>query len=275
MSDAARTLLRDWLRRQLSAAQNDWLDEQLAAIAKAPGDATDETLHIALGMVPRRLGKADLELSEADCAAADTALPGWDPRGWSVTDAARILLLRSLPRGGKPFADRFRALCQTDFDAKDLGLSIKETESGLEKAVERGSILRSQHKADVFYFLNSPRGRAAAEAFAKGQWRESARILSAPPVERPNVFKLYEENIGALTPLIADALKDAEELYDPAWIADAIEVAVKNNKRNWKYCEAILKRWKEEGRAEKQDRRNAEKDRRKYVEGEYSDFIEH
>ena len=169
----------------------------------------------------------------------------------------------------------FRALCETDFDTKDLGLSVEETKSGLEKAVKRGSILRSKHEADVFYFLNSPRGRAAAEAFAKGQWRESARILSTPPMERPNVFKLYEENIGALTPLIADTLKDAEETYQPEWIAEAIELAVKNNKRNWKYCEAILKRWKEEGRAEKQDRRDTEKDRRKYVEGKYSDFIEH
>ncbi|HKI54261.1 MAG TPA: DnaD domain protein, partial [Anaerolineales bacterium] len=135
--------------------------------------------------------------------------------------------------------------------------------------------LRSEHETEVFYFLNSPRGRAAAEAFTKGQWRESARIMSAPPVERPNVFKLYEENIGPLTPLIADTLKDAEETYQSEWISDAIELAVKNNKRNWKYCEAILKRWKEEGRGEKQDTRNTEKDRRKYVEGEYSDFIEH
>jgi len=169
----------------------------------------------------------------------------------------------------------FRALCETDFDAKDLGLSVEEILSGLEKAIKRGSILKSTHEAEVFYFLNSPRGRAAAEAFAKGQWRESARILSTPPVERPNVFTLYEENIGALTPLIADTLKDAEDTYQPEWIAEAIELAVKNNKRNWKYCEAILKRWKEEGRAEKQDRRNTEKDRRKYVEGKYSDFIEH
>ena len=169
----------------------------------------------------------------------------------------------------------FRALCETDFDAKELGLAADEIKSGLEKAVQRGSILRSEHEAEVFYFLNSPRGRAAAEAFAKGQWRKSAGILSTPPVERPNVFKLYEENIGPLTPLIADVLKDAEELYEPEWIADAIELAVKNNKRNWKYCEAILKRWKEEGRGEKQDRRDPEKDRRKYVEGKYSDFIEH
>jgi DnaD/phage-associated family protein len=86
---------------------------------------------------------------------------------------------------------------------------------------------------------------------------------------------VYEENIGPLTPLIADALKDAEELYSPEWILDAIELAVKNNKRSWKYSEAILKRWKEEGRGQKQDRRDAEKDHRKYIRGEYADYIEH
>ncbi|HEY9152801.1 MAG TPA: DnaD domain protein [Anaerolineales bacterium] len=153
----------------------------------------------------------------------------------------------------------FRALCQSDFEADLLGLSAEEVASGLEKAVERGSLLKSQHEADTFYFLNSARGRAAAEAFAEGDWRASAQIKSAP-VERPNVFKLYEENIGPLTPLIADALKEAEEIYSSEWVADAIELAVKNNKRNWKYCEAILKRWKEEGRAEKQNRRDAKED---------------
>lgn len=153
----------------------------------------------------------------------------------------------------------FRALCETDFDTKETGLSADEVASGLEKAVKRGSLLKSVHEADVFYFLNTPRGRAAAEAFAKGQWRESGKIMSAPPMERPNIFKLYEENIGPLTPLIADALKDAEDTYSDEWVADTIELAVKNNKRNWKYMEAILKRWKEEGRGKKQDRRDNKK----------------
>ena len=168
----------------------------------------------------------------------------------------------------------FRALSETDFDSKELGLSAEEIKHGLEKAVKRGSILESQHEEDVFYFLNSPRGRATADAFAKGQWRESGKVMSTP-LERPNIFKLYEENIGPLTPLIADALKDAEETYSAEWVAESIELAVKNNKRNLKYCEAILKRWKEEGRAEKQDRRDTEKDRRKYIEGEFADYIEH
>jgi DnaD/phage-associated family protein len=167
----------------------------------------------------------------------------------------------------------FRALCQTDFDAKDLGLSVEETQSGLEKAVKRGSILKSEHEADEFYFLNSPRGRAAAEAFAKGQWRESARILSSPPMERPNVFKLYEENIGPLTPLIADALKDAEESYSDEWIADAIGLAVKNNKRNWKYVEAILKRWKEEGTHGQKDQQNSGKGSERYTKSEFEEYL--
>jgi DnaD/phage-associated family protein len=168
----------------------------------------------------------------------------------------------------------FRALSETDFDTRDLGLSKDKLKSGLRKAVERGSMLKAQHEADALYFLNSPRGRASAEAFAKGQWRGSGRTLSAP-MERPNIFKLYEENIGPLTPLIADALKDAEETYSTEWITESIELAVKNNKRSWRYCEAILKRWKEKGRAEKQAGRDAEEDRRKYIEGEYADYIEH
>jgi DNA replication protein len=167
----------------------------------------------------------------------------------------------------------FRALQETDFDSKELGLSADEVRLGIEKAVKRGSILKVEHKAEVLYFLNSPRGRAAANAFLHGEHKAAG--VTAIPFERPNIFRLYEENIGPLTPLIADALKDAEETYSADWVSETIELAVKHNKRSWKYCEAILKRWKEEGRGEKQDRRDTEKDRDKYIKGEFADYIEH
>jgi DnaD/phage-associated family protein len=167
----------------------------------------------------------------------------------------------------------FRALCETDFESKEIGLTAREVKLGLGKAVRRGTLLKSKHEAEVFYFLNSPRGRAAAEALAKGQWRRSAAILSAAPVERPNVFKVYEENIGPLTPMIADALKDAEELYQAGWIMDAIELAVKNNKRNWKYCEAILKRWKEEGTHGNKDQQSSGKSSERYTDSQFSEFL--
>ena len=63
-----------------------------------------------------------------------------------------------------------------------------------------------------------------------------------------NTFAIYESNIGPLTPMIADSLQDAEKIYPADWIKDAIALAVENNKRNWRYCETILKRWQESGK---------------------------
>jgi DNA replication protein len=166
----------------------------------------------------------------------------------------------------------FRALCQTDFEAETLGMSGEEIRLGLEKAVERGTLLRSQHEADVFYFLNSPRGRLAAEAFAKGQWRESAKIMAAPR-SKSNIFKLYEENIGPITPLLSDMLREAEKSYPSEWFEEAFGIAVKNNVRNWKYVEAILTRWKEKGKDERKDQQNPDKDTDRYTDSEFSEFF--
>jgi DnaD/phage-associated family protein len=166
----------------------------------------------------------------------------------------------------------FRALSKMDFDVKELGLSAEEITRGLEKAVRRGSMLKVQKEAKVYFLLNSPRGRAGVQAIESGKWNPSDRI-SAPPMERPNVFKLYEENIGPLTPLIADALKDAEELYSDEWVADAIELAAKNNKRNWRYCEAVLKRWKDEGRHGKKNQQDARQGSERYTKSEFEEYL--
>ena len=139
MSDAARKLLREWLLRQLDAQGGAWLDAQVAALSQEP---TDAALEIALGMIPRRLGKAALSLSDSDLAAAGKALAGWDPRGWNVSDAARILLWSGLPATGKRFAERFRALCRTA-DVAELvtlyrGLPLYPDPAALEDQVGEG-----------------------------------------------------------------------------------------------------------------------------------------
>jgi DnaD/phage-associated family protein len=129
----------------------------------------------------------------------------------------------------------------------------------------------------TFYFLNSPKGRAAAQAIQRGEWQYSGDPQTPLDLslEKPNIFRLYEENIGPLTPLIAEKLSEAEDSYPAQWIEDAIRKAVENNVRRWNYVEAILKSWQEGGRDERTDRRDSEKDRRRYVEGEFSEFIEH
>jgi hypothetical protein len=111
--------LRTWLHRQLPAATTVWLDEQLD---KLTGELVDRDLYIALGLVPRRLGKADLELNDADLAAAEQARPGWDPRGWSVDQAGRVLILLHAGGTGERFAARFVQLCRTADVAEGIAL---------------------------------------------------------------------------------------------------------------------------------------------------------
>ena len=110
MTVSPSELIRGWLRRQLPEPAEQWLDAQLAKLAVEP---SERSLQIALGMTPRRLGKDDLALSQGDLAAAAAARPGWDPRGWSVDEAARILILVEAGGRGAAFAKRFTALCQT------------------------------------------------------------------------------------------------------------------------------------------------------------------
>ena len=154
-------------------------------------------------------------------------------------------------------------------------------DEALERGVQRGTFLRTtlavEEGEETFYFLNTPKGRAAVQAIARGEWRHTGDAQSPLDLslEKPNIFRLYEEHIGPLTPMIAEQLREAEETYPAQWIEDAIRLAVENNVRRWKYVEAILSRWQEGGRDDRKDRRDTEKDRRRYVEGEFSDYIEH
>ncbi len=67
-------------------------------------------------------------------------------------------------------------------------------------------------------------------------------------IEQPNIFVLYEQNIGLLSPMIAEELKDAAEHYPAEWIEAAFREAVLHNTRKWTYIRAILRRWETEGR---------------------------
>ena len=66
--------------------------------------------------------------------------------------------------------------------------------------------------------------------------------------KKPNIFNLYENNIGMLNPFIAEELKEAEETYPQKWIEEAFTEAVSKNVSNWRYIARILDRWKREGK---------------------------
>jgi DNA replication protein len=129
-------------------------------------------------------------------------------------------------------------------------------DAALRRAVKDGILLEAkihmEGGQDTLYFLNSPKGRAALDAIARGSWVFSSdtHLPVVLGTERPNIYELYEQNIGPLTPMIAEALGEADQTYPNRWIDDAFRIAVKNNVRNWRYIEAILNRWQIEGRDE-------------------------
>jgi DnaD/phage-associated family protein len=149
-------------------------------------------------------------------------------------------------------------------------------DEALERAVMRGTLLRAAgvDGAQIFV-LNTAKGRAAMEALERGEWTPDDRLREGLEVDRPTIYSLYEQNIGPLTPMIAESLKDAGASYPMAWIEDAIRLAVENNARKWRYVEAILKDWNTKGRDERKDRGDSQEARRRYVEGEFADYIEH
>ena len=154
-------------------------------------------------------------------------------------------------------------------------------QDGIRRAVKRGALLQAEleleGKPRFLYFLNTALGRQALQALKDGAWKPSgdARYPVELAQERGNLFTLVERHLGPITPMLAEKLKAAEADYPHEWLEEAIRIAVENNARAWSYVEAILSRWQKEGRDERRTQGDTEKDRRKYVEGEYSDFIEH
>ncbi len=124
---------------------------------------------------------------------------------------------------------------------------------GFERAVVRGTLLHvivnMRGQTEDIYFMNTPKGRNAIDAIDQGSWLpgDATRPIRLI-IERPNIFVLYEQNIGALTPMIADQLRDAEQEFPHEWIVEAIEIAVAQNARSWRYIQKILDRWSLEGK---------------------------
>lgn len=121
MSDAAIDLLRSWVATR-AGHEGGWVSDSLTGLAGSDGKAASERdLHIFLGFAPRRLGKADLALSDDETAAADAAHPGWKPQTWSLDGAARVLALLCF-RGERPFAETFKDLRRTADAAEMIAL---------------------------------------------------------------------------------------------------------------------------------------------------------
>ncbi len=155
--------------------------------------------------------------------------------------------------------------------------------NALEMAVKRGTILhivldRDGAPEDV-YFLNTESDRQIVAKILNSELTLAGLKAGgqAPDIdasEQPDIFTLYEENIGMLTPMIAEELREAEKLYPENWVRDAIKEAVNQGKRKWSYISAILESWLAEGKSDGTHRRDFKKtDPDKYTKQKYGHMV--
>ena len=159
----------------------------------------------------------------------------------------------------------------------------KVLKSALEMATKRGAILhvvldRDGTPEDI-YLLNTESDRQIVTKIQNGELPLPGLKAKGQTYteleEPPDIFTLYEQNIGMLTPMIAEELREAEKLYPLNWIKDAIKEAVALNKRSWRYIAAILERWSAEGKSNGTYRRDSTKKEGpdKYIKGKYGHMV--
>jgi DnaD/phage-associated family protein len=191
----------------------------------------------------------------------------------AITDEAELRVSLHLfwllsQKQGRPKAVLRSALLADRTLAQSVAGGATAIERGLKAAAERGTFLVTPvavagvgaGTADVAYLVNTPSNRRDAELLRAGK-------LSLTPGPLPrgegasnplplgegrvrassNIFQLYEDNIGLITPILAEELREAEARYPANWIEEAFRLAVERNRRRWSYIAAILERWTDEG----------------------------
>jgi DNA replication protein len=136
-----------------------------------------------------------------------------------------------------------------------VGGSGDRLTGGLQQATDRGTLLRVDAevagRTETLYFVNDAEGRRAVAQLRAGQISIGQSIVLPAATPRPArlaIIELYEQNIGLVTPLLAEELAEAERVYPADWVEDAFRQAVSYGRRNWRYIRTILERWAVEGR---------------------------
>ncbi len=152
---------------------------------------------------------------------------------------------------------------------RSLAFQEQELKKGLANAVARGSFLSVVRAAEELFLFNTSENQALIEN--DGIVLPSGLMPQAVVPDPPNIFKLYQQNIGVLTPTIIEDLKEAEQDIPQEWLEEAFKIAVAENKRSWRYVRAILYRWVREGKDETVGR-DSKKRRTWYTDDESSFF---
>jgi DNA replication protein len=204
-----------------------------------------------------------------------------------ITDVAELktilyIMATLYTKKGYPRFISFGELLENIALMQGINNSEEKLRDALKMAVDHGALLslsvEKEGTLQDIYFLNDDPSRQAAEKVKNGELKLAGikpGISTPVPAEPlPDIFTLYEQNIGMLTPMIADELRDAERLYPADWIRDAIKEAVLHNKRSIRYINKILENWSVEGRSDGTYQRDSKKTGpEKYFKGKYGHMV--
>lgn len=160
-------------------------------------------------------------------------------------------------------------VCKASQDrlADELGLSRATINTHLSKLVEAGYLedttpdlvglphqYRDTGKANLSISFTGTSQKdlhpPVKEIDTKKQYNKESKKHEDDPETLAEISKAYQSEIGVITAMIADELREASTAYPLQWVKDAIHEAAVQNKRGWKYVLAILTRWKAQGNQE-------------------------
>jgi DnaD/phage-associated family protein len=194
----------------------------------------------------------------------------WDPLEVKVVLTAALLGAGSTPVAEHDLAhEALERGVRGDGSDRDVRERVGEA---VELAAARGTLIRLAADDGTRWLLlgTDANKRRVRKGIALGGAPGVSGTVLRP--ERPTIFALYEQNVGLVTPIIADRLVEALERYPERWIEEAIGEAVSYNRRSWRYIQRILENWATEGRNDETDWRSTARDqnRAKHLRGKYA-----
>jgi DNA replication protein len=196
-----------------------------------------------------------------------------------------IFFLLSRRRGYPKFVS-YQELSNDPVMIKGLGTLVPHIDNVLKEALDLAVghgilvsipiVVNDMH--DYAYFINNQSEKETFSKIFDGRLKIpniSIRKEEPVPAQETDIYNLYEQNIGMLTPIIAEELQEAEHRYPADWIQEAFKEAARANVRNWKYINSILKRWEREGKKDGQSIRDSRKERDpdRYTRGKHGHVV--
>ena len=170
MLNGFRKLADELIARRADERGVAWFRSAIEAVSHT---SNERALSVAIGLAPRRLGKADLALPAADLERAAALRPGFDLGDWSIDQLARVAMMAATYRGDDAaFAALFDNFCATaeinELVALCRGLAIYPNPGFIEPRAREA--VRSGMKP-VFEAV-AHRNPYPGEAFAEDAWNQ-------------------------------------------------------------------------------------------------------